>query len=117
LADIVYPVVYAAALAGCALAAGHALRHAGAERMAGVAPTIAWVAFAAAAFDYVENIGLTIALWHRPVEPWPLVSSVTAALKFFCIAVAIGYAVCGLAASIKPRRRRDLQAESPGVTG
>jgi len=25
-------------------------------------------------------------LWHRPLDPWPLVSSVAAALKFFCIA-------------------------------
>jgi hypothetical protein len=117
LLDIVYPVLYAAALAGCAIAAGHALRRAGADRIAGVAPTIAWIAFAAAVFDYVENIGLTIALWHRPLDPWPLVSSVTAALKFFCVAVAILYAVCGLAASIKSRKRRDRQTESPSVTG
>ena len=104
LADIVYPVVYSAALAGCAIAAGHALRRAGADRMARVAPTIAWVAFAAAVFDYVENIGLAIALWHRPIAPWPLVSSIAAALKFFCIAVTILYALCGLAASIKRPR-------------
>jgi sugar phosphate isomerase/epimerase len=101
LLDVVYPVVYAAALAGCAIAAGHALRRAGADRIAGVAPTIAWVAFAAAAFDYVENIGLDIALWYRPLDPWPLVSSVAAAVKFFCIAVTIGYALCGLAAWLK----------------
>ena len=36
LCDIVYPPLYAAALAGCAIAAGHALRRAGADRIAGV---------------------------------------------------------------------------------
>jgi hypothetical protein len=30
-----------------------------------VAPTIAWGAFGAAAFDYVENIGLAIAPWMK----------------------------------------------------
>jgi hypothetical protein len=101
LVDFVYPVLYASALAGCAIAAGHALRRAGAARMAGAAPAIAWVACAAAAFDYVENVGLDIALWYRPIDPWPLVSGVAAALKFFCIAVTIVYALCGLAASLK----------------
>jgi hypothetical protein len=108
LADMVYPVLYAAALAGCAIAAGHALRRAGADRIAVAAPFIAWVAFAAAAFDYVENVGLDIALWHRPIEPWPLVSGVAAALKFVCIAVTIVYALGGLAASVKRRLSRTL---------
>jgi len=40
-------------------------------------------------------------LWHRPLDPWPLVSSVAAALKFFCIAVALLYALGGLAAWMK----------------
>jgi len=99
--DVVYPVLYAVVLAGCAIAAGHALRRAGADRAAGVAPAVAWIAFAAAVFDYVENIGLDIALWHRPLDPWPLVSSVAASLMFFCIAVTIVYALGGLAAWMK----------------
>jgi hypothetical protein len=59
--DVVYPVLYAVALAGCAIAAGHALRRVGAARAAGLAPAVAWIAFAAAVFDYVENIGLDTA--------------------------------------------------------
>ena len=51
----------------------------------------------------IENIGLDIALWHRPVDPWPLISAVAAGLKFLGIAATVIYALCGLAAWIKGR--------------
>lgn len=104
LLDFGYPVVYGAALAGCCIAAGHAMRNAGWARIAAASAAMAWVAFAAAGFDYIENIGLDISLWYRPVDPWPLISSVAAGLKFLGVGATIVYALCGLAARVKGPR-------------
>jgi hypothetical protein len=42
-----------------------------------------------------------LALWHRPLDPSPLICSIAATLKFACFAVTIGYALCGLGAWLK----------------
>ena len=103
--DLVYPLIYSAALAGGCVAAAGAWAKAGRPRMAAVAIAGAWVAFAAAAFDYVENLGLGISLWGDPAVPWPLVALVAAVLKFTGIAVALLAALSGLAAR-QPSTRR-----------
>jgi hypothetical protein len=66
---------------------------------------MAWVATAAAGFDYVENLGLDISLWDEPATPWPQVSSVAALLKFAAIYIAFLYALSGAIAALLTRTR------------
>jgi hypothetical protein len=80
--DLVYPPIYSAALAGCCVAAAGAWRRRGRSGWAQLGIAMAWVAFVAAGFDYVENLGLAISLWDEPMTPWPQVSLVAALLKF-----------------------------------
>jgi hypothetical protein len=98
--DLLYPVIYAVALAGACLAAAGAWARARRPRLAAVGPAAAWVAFAAAAFDYVENLGLGISLWDEPMSPWPEVALVAAVLKFAAIAGALAYALSGIVARL-----------------
>lgn len=69
---------------------------------AGIA--MAWVAFAAAGFDYVENLGLGISLWHEPASPWPQLALAAAGLKFTAIVLALLYALSGPVATLRARR-------------
>jgi hypothetical protein len=104
--DLIYPLIYAAALAGGCVAAAAAWNRAGRPRIAAGAIALAWVAFAAAGFDYVENLGLGISLWDEPASPWPQVAFVAAVLKFSGIYLALAGALSGLvAAAITPRAR------------
>ena len=104
--DLVYPLIYAAALAGGCVAAAGAWRRAGRPRLATAAIGLAWVAFAAAGFDYVENLGLMISLWDEPASPWPQVSLVAAVLKFAAIYAALAGALSGLIAALVSMRHR-----------
>jgi hypothetical protein len=101
--DLLYPLVYAAALAGGCIAAAGAWRRAGRPRLAAAGIAMAWVAFAAAGFDYVENLGLGISLWGDPASPWPQVALVAALLKFAGIYSALLYALSGIVASFLAR--------------
>ena len=67
---------------------------------------MAWVAFLAAGFDYVENLGLDISLWGDPASPWPQLSAVAATLKFAAIALCLLYALSGAVAALIASRRR-----------
>ena len=103
--DLLYPLIYAAALAGGCVAAAGAWGRAGRPRLAAAAIAMAWVAFAAAAFDYVENLGLGVSLWHEPLSPWPQLAFAAAVLKFSAIVLAL---LCGLSvtiAALSARRR------------
>jgi hypothetical protein len=103
--DFVYPLIYAAALAlGCLAAAG-AWDRAGRARLAAIGVAMAWVATAAAGFDYVENLGLDISLWDEPANPWPQISSVAALLKFAAIYSSLAYALSGAVAALLTRTR------------
>jgi len=102
--DFVYPLIYATALAGGCIAAAVAWRRTGRSRLAATGITMAWVAFAAAAFDYVENIGLDISLWDEPASPWPQLSYVAALLKFAASYLALLYALSGIIAWFAARR-------------
>lgn len=106
--DLVYPLIYSAALAGLCIAAAGAWSRAGRSRLAAAGIAMAWVAFAAAGFDYVENLGLGISLWDEPATPWPQVSFVAAVLKFAAIYASLLYALSGLVGTLIGRRRASL---------
>lgn len=104
--DFVYPLIYAFALAGGCIAAAGAWRQRGVQGMARLGIAMAWVAFAAAGFDYVENIGLDVSLWDGPASPWPQVAKAAAVAKFACIWAAGLFALTGFAAALTPVGRR-----------
>ena len=102
--DLVYPLIYATALAGMCVAAGGAWGRARRRRLAAAGAVFAWVATAAAGFDYVENLGLGISLWDEPASPWPQLAFAAAVLKFACIYAALLYALSGILARFSARR-------------
>lgn len=104
--DLVYPPIYALALAGACLAAGGAWARWGHARLAAAGVAMAWLAFAAAGFDYVENLGLGVSLWGEPASPWPQIALVAALIKFAAIGVALLYALSGTVAALGARARR-----------
>lgn len=108
--DIFYPFIYAAALAGGCIATAGAWRRLGRERIAQAGIAMAWVASAAALFDYVENLGLDISLWGHPASPWPELSHVAALLKFGAIDLTLAYGLSGAVAASMAWARRP-QAE------
>jgi hypothetical protein len=97
--DLLYPVIYSAALAGACVAAAGAWRRRGRGRWAQIGIAMAWVAFVAAGFDYIENVGLDISLWDEPMAPWPQVARVAAIAKFAGIYTSLLYALSGLVAA------------------
>jgi len=101
--DLVYPLIYAAALAGACVAAAAAWARAASPRLAAAGVAMAWVATAAAAFDYVENLGLAFSLWGEPASPWPQLALAAAVLKFAAIALALVFALSTLCTT--PLRR------------
>jgi hypothetical protein len=103
--DLLYPLVYAAALAGCCLAAAGVWQRAERPRLANAGIAMAWVAFAAAGFDYIENLGLAVSLWGDPASPWPQLAFAAALLKFAAIYGALLYALSGLIAVLLVRGR------------
>jgi len=106
--DLIYPLIYAAALAGGCIAAVGAWERARRPRLANAGIAMAWVAFAAAGFDYVENLGLGISLWGNPASPWPQLAFVAAILKFAGIYSSLLYALSGvIAAFLAWRQDRD----------
>ena len=62
---------------------------------------MAWVAFVAAGFDYVENLGLGISLWDEPMSPWPQVALVAALCKFAGIYASLLYGLTGVVAALR----------------
>jgi hypothetical protein len=102
--DLAYPLIYSAALAGICVAAAEAWWRRGRPRWARIGIAMAWVAFVAAAFDYVENLGLGISLWDEPMTPWPQVAMVAALVKFAGIYTSLLYGLTGLVATVLPRR-------------
>jgi len=94
--DLIYPLIYAAALAGGCVAGSAAWARAGRPRLAAVGVALAWVATAAAGFDYVENLALGISLWGEPASPWPQLAFAAAVLKFAAIALALLYGLSTL---------------------
>lgn len=102
--DLVYPLIYSFALAGACVAAAGAWRRRGREGWARFGIAMAWLAFAAASFDYVENLGLGITLWDEPMSPWPQVALVAALGKSAGISSSLLYALTGIVAWALSRR-------------
>jgi hypothetical protein len=107
--DFLYAPLYAAAYAGGCIALAVAWRRRGRERLAVIGIAAAWAATAAAGFDYVENLGLSVTVLDEPSSPWPQISLVAAIAKFAGIAAAVLYLLTGLAirwtSSIQPASR------------
>jgi hypothetical protein len=102
--DLIYPLIYAAALAGGCLAAAGAWARTGRARLAAAGIAMAWVASASAGFDYLENLGLGISLWDEPAAPWPQLAYAAAILKFAAIYSSLLYALSGVVAAVLSRR-------------
>ena len=102
--DLVYPLIYGAALAGACVAAASSWRRDGRPQLAAAGTGLAWVATAAIAFDYIENLGLAVSLWDEPASPWPQLAAVAGALKFAGIALSLVFALATLATA--PVRRQ-----------
>jgi hypothetical protein len=107
--DLIYPLIYAAALSGGCLAAAGAWARAGRPRVATAGVPMAWVAFGAAGFDYIENLGLGVSLWDEPATPWPQLAIVAAVLKFTATGLSLLYALSGGIAALGAGRRRPVQ--------
>jgi hypothetical protein len=103
--DLIYPLVYALAFAGACIAASGAWERAGRPRIARTGVAMAWVAFAAAGFDYLENLGLGVSLWDEPASPWPQLAFGAAVVKFASIGLSLLYGASGPFAGIAGRRR------------
>ena len=103
--DLIYPLIYTSAIAGGCIAAAAAWQRAGRSGLARAGVAMAWLAFAGAVFDYVENLGLAVSLWDEPASPWPQVAFVAAVLKFTATTVALVYALSGLVAALLARAR------------
>lgn len=95
--DFLFPILYAAAIAAGCIAAAGSLRRRGRQRLASLGPLMAWTAFAAAGFDYVENIALAAILLASPdpSTPWPQLAFGAAAAKFALLVPAVIYALAG----------------------
>lgn len=102
--DILFPLIYASALAGACVAAAGAWQAAGRPTLARGGMGVAWLALSAIVFDYVENAGLAVSLWDDPASPWPQVAFVAAVLKFAASYTALGYALTGVIAWRLARR-------------
>ena len=103
--DLIYPLIYCSALAGVCVAAAGAWSRAGKPGLARIGIAMAWAAFAAAAFDYVENVGLAVSLWGDPASPWPQMALVAAVLKFLTSGFALLYGLTGAIGWLMGRSR------------
>ncbi len=99
--DFLFPLAYSTTVGlGCVMAAGViARRGQAASRLGG---PLAWGLWAAAALDYVENIGLVFLLFGTVRSPWPQLAAVCAAIKFALLAAGLVYAFYGLAMKAVP---------------
>ncbi len=96
--DYLFMPVYAMAIAlASLLVAG---RHAGWLKSLGA--VAGWGAFAAAAFDAVENVALWRILSNGASDPWPGVAAGCASVKFFLFFAGILVALLG---GLIPRRK------------
>ena len=111
--DLIYPLIYAAAVAGLCIAAAGAWQRRGRAGWAQLGNAMAWAAFLAAGFDYVENLGIAVSLWEEPTSPWPQITLVAALAKFTCIYGALAYALTGIVAWALSRRGRPPASEPP----
>ena len=99
--DFLFPLAYSTTLGlGCVMAAGVIARRGQAASRLGA--WLAWGLWAAAALDYVENIGLVFLLFGAVQPPWPQLAAACAGIKFALLAAGLVYAFYGLALKAIP---------------
>ena len=81
-----------------------ASRARGWRRLASIGLVVPLLALAAASFDASENVALLLTLAGNGGSFAPPFAAVCSAIKFTLIAIAILYAVCGLALWLRERR-------------
>jgi hypothetical protein len=93
--DYLFAPLYAAALAGACAAAAGAFRRRGRAGLARAGSVVAWMATAAALFDWIENAALAVILLDDVRDPWPGVALAAAIPKFAAVAAAQLYSAVG----------------------
>jgi hypothetical protein len=93
--DFLFAPLYAAALAGASVAAAAAFRRRGRVGLARAGSVVAWLATAAALFDWIENAALAVILLDEVEDPWPAVALAAAIPKFAGVFVALIYSAAG----------------------
>jgi hypothetical protein len=92
--DYLFMPVYSTAIAlACAWAAARLARRGGRTARLGIWMTAGQ--WAAAVFDAVENVALTVMLLGGVSEPWPALAAACAAIKFALILAGLAYAAWG----------------------
>ena len=95
--DGVHLLAYGTLLAAGAVWAGRQLRG-GAARWA---PPFAWVAFAAATFDIVENAGLIVMTRGEIRSPVPAMTTAFSLAKYFSALLVVSFVVTGVLARLR----------------
>jgi hypothetical protein len=104
--DFLFPLAYSSAVGmGCLLAAGVLQRRGLPGWRWG--RSFAWGQWAAALFDYVENIALVALLFGAVSSPLPQIAFACAALKFVLLGSGLVYAFFGLAMRVVPAQAGD----------
>jgi len=99
--DFLFPLVYSTSVAlGCLLTAGVLTSRR--WPMASLGTPLAWGLWAAAGFDYVENIALVILLFSPAASPWPQLAAACAVIKFGLLFLGLVYCFLGLAVRLTP---------------
>lgn len=98
--DFLYMPIYSTTLALACVWAATVFRS-GAWQAIGWA--LAWGAWLAALFDAIENLALISNLFSGPIEPYPQIAAVCAALKFGLILLGLLYVISGGVARVFKR--------------
>ena len=103
--DSLFLLVYSTCFGLGCLLSGEVLRRAG-WPLAGAANGMAWGLWLAAGFDFIENLGLALALFNIVAAPWPQIAAICAYLKFGLLFLGLAYLFYGLAArlTVQPTR-------------
>ncbi|HJW91216.1 MAG TPA: hypothetical protein VJ436_11305 [Anaerolineales bacterium] len=100
--DYLFMFAYASTIAaGCLWAGATLLRRGWPLSVAG--RPLAWAQWAAALFDAVENLGLTLLLLGQPAATWPALAAWAAGLKFTLIGLGLVYSAYGALAWLASR--------------
>ena len=97
--DFLFPAVYSTLMTLACLMASSTLAAAG-WPLARLGKTLAWAQWAAALFDYIENISLVVLIFGPVAAPWPQIAAVCALIKFTLLIIGIAYGFFGLAARL-----------------
>lgn len=98
--DYLYMPIYSTTIALACVWAVTVLRS-GAWKSIGLA--LAWGLWLAAIFDAIENLALIGNLFGTPIEPYPLIAQVCAALKFGLILPGLLYIIAAVVARVLKR--------------